>query len=363
QNLVASDKNNFAPRLSFAWDVTGKGTTSLRGGFGIFYDVAPFIPYADASLNPVEYPLFFYTPDPFNPNTFANPVTSNPDLPQTQAQADAPGTKVLPFSTIVGPGIHNRSPYVKQWNLSVQRAITSDLGVTVAYVGNSATKLLGSVEANQPVFVPGNSTFANAQDRRPYPLLSLIYDHGSQFASNYNGLQLSATKRMSHGVSFIGAYTWSKTIDYNSQAITYYHILGHPVFPQNSYNLTAERGLSSFDVPHRFVLSGTWNLPGFAKGTHFLASKLLSDWQMNGIVTLSSGYPFTVVDSANPSTTGEYGPTDRPNLVGDPNAGPHTVDQWFNTSAFQAVPAGGGFGNAGRNIVRGPSLKTVDFSL
>jgi hypothetical protein len=362
-SLVGTDKNNFAPRLSFAWDVTGKGTTSVRGGFGIFYDVAPIIPYADSSLDPPEFPLFFYTPDPFNPNTFANPVASNPSLPQTQALADKPGTTVLPFSSLFGPGIHNRSPYVKQWNLSVQRSFKSDLGVTVAYVGNSATKLLGSVEINQPVFIPGQSTFANAQNRRPYPLLGLIYDHGTRFASNYNGLQISVTKRMSHGVSFVSAYTWSKTIDYNSQAITYYHILGHAVFPQNAYDLKAERGLSSFDVPQRLVISGIWNLPGPAKSANALARTVLGDWQVNGIVSLNSGYPFTVVDSANPSTTGEYGPTDRPNLVGDPNAGPHTVARWFNTAAFQALPPGGGFGTAGRNIVRGPGLKTVDLSL
>jgi hypothetical protein len=363
RSLVPSDKNNFAPRLSFAWDVTGRGTTSLRSGFGIFYDVAPIIPYADSSLDPPEFPLFFYTPDPFNPNTFANPIASNPSLPQTQADADKAGTTVLPLSSLFGPGIHNRSPYVKQWNLSVQRAITSDLGITVAYVGNSATKLLGSVEINEPVFIPGQSTIANSQGRRPYPLLNLIYDHGTRFASNYNGLQISASKRMSHGVSFVGAYTWSKTIDYNSQAITYYHILGHPVFPQNSYNLKAERGLSSFDVPQRFVLSGTWNVPGPGKSANAMFRRVLGDWQMNGIVTVSSGYPFTVVDSLNPSTTGEYGPTDRPNLVGDPNAGPHSVARWFNTAAFQAVPAGGGFGSAGRNIVRGPGLRTVDYSV
>ena len=191
----------------------------------------------------------------------------------------------------------------------------------------------------------------------------MIYDHGTRFASNYNGLQISATQRMNHGVSFVAAYTWSKTIDYNSQAITYYHILGHPVFPQNTYNLKAERGLSSFDIPQRFVLSGIWNLPAPAKSASVLTRKVLGDWQMNGIFSLSSGYPFTVVDSANPSTTGEYGPTDRPNLVGDPNAGPHTVAQWFNTAAFQAIPPGGGFGNAGRNIVRGPGTNTVDLSI
>ena len=363
RSVIATDKNNFAPRLSFAWDLTGKGTTSLRGGFGIFYDVAPIIPYADSSLNPPEFPLYFYTPDPFNPTTFANPITSNPDLPQNQADADKPGTTVLPFSSLFGPGIHNRSPYVKQWNLSLQRAVTSDIGVTIAYVGNSATKLLGSVETNQPVFIPGQSTFANAQDRRPYPLLGLIYDHGTRFASNYNGLQISATKRMSHGVSFVSAYTWSKTIDYNSQAITYYHILGHPVFPQNSYDLKAERGLSSFDVPHRFVFSGTWNLPSPGKNANAATRMLLGDWETNGIVSLNSGYPFTIVDSANPSTTGEYGPTDRPNLIGDPNAGPHTVTSWFNTAAFQPLPPSGGFGNAGRNIVRGPTIKTVDLSV
>ncbi len=361
RSLVQTQKKNFAPRVGFAWDMFGNAKTSLRGGFGLFYDQAPIMPYVDSSLNPPDSPMYFYTPNPFDPNVFANPVASNPEIPQTQADADKPITKVPSFPQLFGPGLHNRTPYVKQWNLSIQRSITNDLGLTVAYVGNSGTRLLGTVDANQPIYSPGADAF-NAQDRRPYPLYGLIFDHGTRFSSNYNALQVSANKRMNHGVSFVASYTFSKTIDYDSQSVTYFHILGHPVLPQNTYNLKAERGLSSFDIPHRFVLSGSWQLPGFGKKQQGI-DRLLGGWEINGIYTKNTGYPFTVVDSLNPSFTLEYGPTDRPNLIGNPNSGPHTVSRWFNTDAFQPLNPGDGFGNAGRNIVRGPGLQNVDLSL
>src|SRR5262249_37057213 len=147
-------------------------------------------------LNPPQSPLYFYTPNNFDPNVFANPIASNPSIPQTQAQADIPGTTIPPIPNLFGPKIDNTTPYVKQWNFSFQRAITRDLGLTMAYVGNSGTHLIGTVDANQPVFVPGNTNAINAQQRRPYPLYALNFEHMTAFSSNYNGLQVSANQRV-----------------------------------------------------------------------------------------------------------------------------------------------------------------------
>jgi hypothetical protein len=362
RSLVPTRKKNFGPRVGFAWDVFGNGKTSLRSGYGIFYDQAPIMAYVDSSLNPPQSPLYYYSPNPFAPNVMSNPVVGISYIPQTQAQADTPGTQVPPLPNMFGPGITNVSPYVEQWNLSIERAVTSDLGLTVAYVGNSGTHLLGTVDANQPQFIPGNTNALNAQQRRPYPLYSLNFDHMTGFSSNYNALQVSANKRLRHGVGFVASYTWSKTIDYDSQSLTYFHIQGQPVLPQNTFDLHAERGLSAFDVPQRLVISGTWQFPGFDKRQEGLA-RLIGGWELSGIFSANSGFPFTVVDSLNPSFTEEYGPTDRPNLVGNPNAGPHTVAKWFNTGAFQALSPGDGFGDAGRNIVRGPGIQNLDLSL
>ncbi len=362
RSLIPTRKTNFGPRVGFAWDVTGDGKTSLRAGYGIFYDQSPIMAYVDSSLNPPQSPYYLYAPNDANPDVMENPIAGISYIPQTQAQADIPGTKVAPVPNLAGPGIHNVTPRVEQWNLTLQRSLTKGLGLDVSYVGNLATHLLGTVDANQPVFMPGNTNAFNAQQRRPFPLYGTNFTHESDFSSNYQGLQMSATQRFRHGVSFVASYTWSKTIDDDSQSLTYFHILGQAVLPQNTYDLQAEHGLSAFNIPQRLVLSGTWELPGYDTKQEGLA-RLTAGWALSMIFTANAGFPFTVVDSLNPSFTEEYGPTDRPNVVGNPNNGPKTAAQWFNTSAFQALAPGEGFGDSRRNMVIGPGFTDLDLSV
>jgi hypothetical protein len=182
-------------------------------------------------------------------------------------------------------------------------------------------------------------------------------------------LQLRLQQRLTRGLALLSSYTYSKSID---DASNFFTSAGDPNFPQDSQNLRLERGRSNFDVRHRLSTSFSYELP-FGRGRRFLGNDgivttLLSGFQLNGIVTLQSGRPFTValLSDIDNSNTGRsslgFGANDRPNVAGDATAGNRTPERWFNTSAF-VFPAFGTFGNAGRNILDGPGYRNVNASL
>jgi hypothetical protein len=148
------------------------------------------------------------------------------------------------------------------------------------------------------------------------------------------------------------------------------NLAGENDIPQNPFNWNAEHGPSIFDARHRFVMSGTWLIPGF-RSSHGWTKWVLSEWQLNGLANFSSGTPFTVYDGRDVAQQGRAPeisgfPASRPNVIRDPNQGPKTVERWFDTGAFQRldpVSDAGQFGNAGRNIVRGPGFGAADLSL
>jgi hypothetical protein len=192
--------------------------------------------------------------------------------------------------------------------------------------------------------------------------------------SSYNALETSLRKRFSHGVSFLLSYTWSKAIDdassFNMTGSAAKPVAGENDLAQNPFDVGAERGRSLFDARHRFVASYQWEVPLW-RNPHQWYQHILGAWQLNGIATLMSGTPFTVFDSTDvaaqgsaPEITGFS--SQRPNVIGDPNSGPHQVDNWFNAAAFQkldVVANAGQFGTAGRNIVEGPGYANWDFSM
>jgi hypothetical protein len=189
-------------------------------------------------------------------------------------------------------------------------------------------------------------------------------------------MEASLRKRFSHGLSFLASYTWSKSIDdvssFNITGSASQPVAGENDLAQNPFDLAAERGRSMFDARNRFVLSYQWSLP-FWKQPHNWYEHVLGDWQINGIATLMSGIPFTVFDSSDnslqggaPEITGFS--ANRPNLIGNPNDGPHTAQEWMNVSAFQKLapdPLGRFqvFGDEGRNVVEGPDFMNWDFSV
>lgn len=353
RSTIDTDKNNFAPRFGFAWDIFGDGKTSLRGGYGVFFDTIIGIVPNELSFNAPFYLVLALVPPP----SFEDPyLGSNPFIPGPKGEFP-----VLPFSQFELVDADVRSPYVQQWNLTLQKQIAGDFLFEVGYVGTKGTKLIGTRNINSAIFIPGQSNPANVGLRRPFaPAFGPLFNYETVFNSNYHGLQLSLNKRLSKGYSLLAAYTLSKAIDLLSIPVNFQTTPGQATYPQNQNDLRAERGLAAFDVRHRFVINYIVDLPLF-KGRGGALEKALGGWQLSGITTFQSGTPFTVLDTSDPALDGD--PTDRPDLVGNPE-GARTVEAWFNTAAFRPVPFGSGrLGNAGRNIVTGPGFNNFDVSL
>ena len=371
--LIPTEKTAFAPRIGLAWDPTGSSRWLVRSAYGIFYD--PYYTGQGGPLQtPVSAPPFLQTPQVTLPS-FADPF--NGKNPFT-------GTTFAEPMTLLTLDRHLRLPYAQDWNLGVQRSFGSDWLAEVDYVGTKGTKLPRFVEGNPAVFVPGQSNPNNADQRRLFSGCTLAQPNTCVFSSagliagisnsSYNALETSLRKRFGHGVSMLASYTLSKAIDdvssFNITGSASQSVAGENDLAQNPFDLPAERGRSLFDARHRFVLSYQWTLP-FWKRPQSWYQHVLGDWQVNGITTFMSGTPFTVYDSRDitfqggaPEISGFS--SGRPNLVGNPNSGPHTSAQWFSTSAFQRLdPAvnAGQFGNAGRNIVQGPGFTQWDFSV
>ena len=356
------DHNNFAPRVGLAWDLFGNGKTVIRTGYGVFYEtIIGNIP-GNVMLNPP------YLPDYFNSAPFAQ-----------WPNAFAPSG--FPVITVTNQNMP--TPYAQHYNLLVQQELPSRTLLEVAYVGTSGTKLPRFRQIDQayitqtqidqlspdvitrmelmgiptPVaqFLSTQINLIPSIARVPYFGYAQIFQAENTIASNYNSFQAKLDKRFSHGLSSLLAYTWSKSID-GASVFFGSGANATTIFPQDNYNLRAERGLSDFDIRHRLSWSFIYDLP--APGS--LPKALGDGWQLGGILTLQSGQPFSVLTGQDNSSTGLG--NDRPNLVADPNAGPHSVQQWFNTAAF--VPnAPLSFGTAGRNIVTGPGYRNFDFSV
>jgi len=263
-----------------------------------------------------------------------------------------------------------RDGYMQQWNADLQYEVQPNWMIDLAYVGSKGTRLSNVIDRNQQ----------NPLTGFPYPQFSSVLFVESNAASSYQSMQFRSERRMSHGLSFLAAYTFSKSIDDISS------IFGGSAgsgLPQDSQNLSGDRGVSDFNAAHRASLSFVYDLPFqrmWARGPDW-SRKVLDNWQAGGILTAQTGSPFTVILAGSPAASAAaFGNPERPDLVGDPSkAGPvaanptcqapaqvGTPQNWYNQCAF-AAPAqetfGPAFGTEGRNILTGPGFTNLDFSL
>src|SRR5437899_1441228 len=197
-----------------------------------------------------------------------------------------------------------------------------------------------------PQILAQNIALIPSVARTPFFGYAQLFQAENTISSNYNSLQAKLDKRFSHGLSFLMAYTWSKSID-GASVFFGSGANATTIFPQDNYNLRAERGNSDFDIRHRLSWSFLYQVPKLQK----LPKALGDGWQLGGILSLQTGQPFSVLTGQDNSSTGLG--NDRPNVRGNHNSGPHNVNRWFNTNVFTPkLPLT--FGNAGRNIVLGP---------
>ena len=349
--LVNPDRTNLAPRIGFSYSPAERWV--VRGGYGMYYNLLDRMGSEDQlSLNPPWLVNFNFTSNTitpaatfitgFPPNTL-DPATVN--LTQVQLRAANPNA---------------RTSYIQQYSLGVQRELARDWLAEVAYVGTLGRHLFTLRDLNQPL--PGQTSLPRDQ-RFPFPAFGLVEYRDDNGISNYNSMEATLDKRFHSGYTVRAVYTFSKSLDNSFEHLT---SGGSNSFPQNARDLHSWYGLSDFDVRHRFVANGIWELP-FGQGrTYFqdgLPAKLLGGWELSGILNVRSGKPFTVTQSGDPLSLGSLS-TPLPDVIGDPRVSNPTISRWFNPAAFQLLTATTNrFGTEGRNILIGPGFASLDFSI
>jgi hypothetical protein len=378
ENGVRSSLNNFAPRLGFAYDLTGDGKTSLRGGFGIFYDTRlnGIITNRFVDQTPFS-PQFILSTltGAVKPGSFSDPLCTKAATQAALGCASQSG--VYPFPATFPPPKNTQFtlnqlilswdpnnkyqvPTIYNWNLALERQLPHNVLARVAYVGSHSSHLTETLNQD-PAPVGGGNRRLNAIAGSP--LFSDIQIDVQDINSSYNSLQLSAERRLSGGLTILGSYTWSKSIDDLPPAAGVTGFDSYSARPwDDPLRHDFDRGPSEFDHTHRFVVSYVWQLPKLANSNGFVRHAL-GDWQLSGLVSAQTGRPFTVLSGVNNSGTGIG--QDRANLVGDPygagacagNTKP-CVD-WLNLNSFVSNPAGT-FGNLGKGALRYPGAFTWD---
>jgi hypothetical protein len=385
--VVKAPKNDLGPRFGLAWDPFGKGTTSVRLGYGIYYDQVLNGTYEqNIGQNP-----------PYQ-ETFSVSATASGTVAPTLSQPVPTGTTVtaaaaLTVLTVRAVQPEWKDPYMQHWNLDLQHQFGrgGKTVVTAGYFGSKGTHLIGGYELNE--IPPGKATttlcavgasttptvlcqapgsgFASSAAEvlldqiRPYRGYRSITIITPQFNSNYNSLQVSASRRFTGASQITLAYTWAKNLTDNQT--------DRSTAPQNSYDIHADYGRATLDRRQVLTINYVYELPFYSKQQGF-AGHLLGGWQVSGIIAYRSGIPFSPATSNwDPAGLGIIAPpltVARPNVLCDPNLNaPHTLQQYFNTSCFQTNPTVTATGivnvpgNGARGDINGPPTTRFDFTM
>jgi len=361
-----TDRNNFGPRLGFAWRPLGLKSTVVRGGFGVFF-AHPFDHGApnSASLG-FERSTNLTTPD----NGITAPFYLRDGVPARPADT---GTRDAGFGAVrVGQPTttavtffqrDRRTGYSQQFNLGVQHEFTGHILVEASYLGNLSRKLAGAnLTLNQ--IRPERMGPGTTQRDRPFPQFSNVtVVFPTMGLSNYHAAVLRMEKRFSHGFNFLSTYTWSKFLNDTDEGG---NATGDTGVYSDFYNRRADYGPSANDIRHRFTWSSVYELP-FGRGKRFLADggwrHLAGGWSAGLVVTVQSGPAFTVFTQTNTTNSNSPGSL-RANVTGDPElpAGSRSIRRGFNREAF-SQPAPFTFGNSARGILRGDGDIIFDLSV
>jgi hypothetical protein len=356
-STIPNDYRMLAPRFGFAANPFGNGRTAIRGGYGIFFDqqVEPVLLLRQKNNAP------FNITEAFSfGSQFADPLKGKPD----------------PFATLVAqPGQFGSTPggnylnpnfkpaYIQQWNLTVEQQFQGNQLVRISYVGTKGTRMESTRGINNPVYIPGNSTIANTESRRPLIGVGNVRLNDSDGNSIYQALQVNFERRYSRHLQFKANYTWARAIDEGSATLEGSDCCGADV-PQDANNLHNNRGLSDFDVAHKFQAYGIWDAPSPHVQSP-VASALLKGWELSPIVTMQTGVPLNIITGQDRSFTAQN--FDRPDVLRSPvlpgdRPMAARIASWFDPTAL-VLNQVGQFGSLGRNALRGPGFANVDGGL
>ena len=392
-NGINASLNDFAPRVGFALDVFGDGKTSLRGGGGIFFDsrITGVINNRFVDQTPFSPQLIFST-GVVNPGTISDPLCTQAATQSLQSCTPQANLFPAPFppppnSTFAPSGLYlswdphhkYQVPTIYNWNLSIERQLPGQVLARIAYVGSRSNHLTETLNLNPAPFSPTGTkatlrlnTIA-ANEGLPNNLFAQVQQDTQDVNSIYHSLQASIEKRMSHGLTILGNYTYSKSLDTlpAGAGVTGFDTSSARPW-DDPLRARFDYGPSDFDHTHRFVGSYVWQLPALPKANGFLRGAL-GGWQFGGVISTQTGRPFTVLQGAELSGTGLG--QDRGTLVAgsDPygpgacvathiqtGANPKACKDWLNIAAFAPSSVKGTFGGTGKNQFRLPGFFTWD---
>lgn len=355
QAIFRRDWNNLAPRIGLAWNVDGKGKTVVRSAYGIFFRSAPFNLQRFSAPASAFRSLNVSITDPVSTADPYAGVPGGVPFPWTPTTAAQLKEYVFP-NPVVTVAFTPNSPtsYVQEWNLTVQRQALRNTGVTLAYVGNHMVHGIAVRPANVPVFGPG-ATEANLQERRPFQGIGYLQLVAPFEYSNYNALQLTVTAHAQNGLTLLTNFVYSKCLDNYSDSVGDDNV-------HNKANPNLDYARCDFDTGEVGNVSLLYDVPRITE-LHGIASEVVNNWHLSTILSMDSGFPFSIESGLDNSLTGvshndladQIAPSTRPSSV-------ERTAEYFNTAAYVQNKIGT-FGNSGRNSLTAPGAVNWDFGL